>query len=53
MTETRIREGAVLAKMAPDLRSIEQLPARDFHKVRNALLSRKNVLGQRATGAAA
>jgi hypothetical protein len=48
MKRGRITEGQVLAKMAPDLRSITQLPGQQFHVVRNALLSRLNVMAQRA-----
>ena len=57
MLETRIRESVVLAKKAPGLATIEALPAAQYHVIRNDLLSRKNVLAQRAannsTGAAA
>lgn len=48
MERGRIREGAVIEKMCPGLRSITQLPAADLGRVRNALLSRLNVLEQRA-----
>lgn len=48
MQETRILEAVVLAKKAPGLATIEALPAAKFHIVRNDLLSRKNVLAQRA-----
>jgi hypothetical protein len=48
MQETRILESVVLAKKAPGLATIEALPAAAFHIVRNDLLSRKNVLAQRA-----
>jgi hypothetical protein len=48
MTRGRIREGTVIEKMCPGLRSVTQLPAADFGRVRNALLSRLNVLEQRA-----
>jgi len=47
MDRGRIREGAVLEKMAPGLRSISQLPSKEFPRVRNALLSRLNVIEQR------
>jgi ERF superfamily len=47
MARGRIREGAVLEKMAPGLRSISQLPSTEFPRVRNALLSRLNVIEQR------
>lgn len=48
MQETRILESVVLAKKAPGLATIEALPKAKFHIVRNDLLSRKNVLAQRA-----
>jgi hypothetical protein len=48
MLETRIMESVVLAKKAPGLATIEALPAAAFHIIRNDLLSRKNVLAQRA-----
>jgi hypothetical protein len=48
MLETRILEAVVLAKKAPGLATIEALPASAFHIIRNDLLSRKNVLAQRA-----
>lgn len=48
MLETRILEAVVLAKKAPGLATIEALPAAAFHVIRNDLLSRKNVLAQRA-----
>lgn len=48
MEQGRIREGTVIEKMAPGLRSITQLAAKDFGGVKNALLSRLNVLAQRA-----
>lgn len=48
MQETRILESVVLAKKAPGLATIEALPATQFHIVRNDLLSRRNVLAQRA-----
>jgi ERF superfamily len=48
MTETRILESVVLAKKAPGLTTIEVLPAAAFIPIRNDLLSRKNVLAQRA-----
>jgi hypothetical protein len=47
MAETRILESVVLAKKAPELDSIEALPAAAFISVRNDLLSRRNVLAQR------
>jgi hypothetical protein len=47
MERGRIREGTVIEKMCPGLRSITQLPAADFGRLRNALLSRLNVLEQR------
>lgn len=57
MTETRILESVVLAKKAPDFSTIEALPAAAFVPIRNDLLSRKNILAQRAaniqSGAAA
>jgi hypothetical protein len=48
MLETRIMESVVLAKKAPGLATIEALPSAAFHVIRNDLLSRKNVLAQRA-----
>lgn len=51
MTRGRIREGTVIEKMAPGLRSIGQLPAKDYPQIKNALLSRLNVLEQRAAAA--
>jgi hypothetical protein len=48
MDRGRIREGTVIEKMAPGLRSITQLPAVDYPRIKNALLSRINVLAQRA-----
>ena len=48
MNETRILESVVLAKKAPGLATIEALPASEFNTVRNDLLSRKNVMRQRA-----
>jgi hypothetical protein len=48
MLETRIMESVVLAKKAPGLSTIEALPSAAFHVIRNDLLSRKNVLAQRA-----
>lgn len=52
MAETRILESVVLAKKAPELDTIEALPAAAFISVRNDLLSRRNVLAQRETLAA-
>jgi ERF superfamily len=48
MDRGRIREGTVIEKMCPRLRSVTQLPAADFGRVRNALLPRLNVLEQSA-----
>lgn len=48
MLETRILESVVLARKAPGLATIEALPATQFHIIRNDLLSRRNVLAQRA-----
>jgi hypothetical protein len=52
MTRGRIREGTVLEKMAPGLRSISQLPAKDYPRIKNALLSRLTVLDEREAFAA-
>lgn len=41
MRDTRISEAVVLAKMAPDVAAIESLPAKEFPRILNALLSRK------------
>lgn len=52
MMRGRIREGTVIEKMAPGLRSIGQLPAKDYPRIKNALLSRLTVLAERAAFAA-
>jgi hypothetical protein len=52
MVETRILESSVLAKKAPELTTIEALPAARFADFRNSLLSRKRVQTQRMGEAA-
>jgi hypothetical protein len=47
MRQTRTEEIRFLAAMAPDLRSIEDAPAADFPRLKNALLTKKGVLKQR------
>jgi hypothetical protein len=47
MRRTRTEEGKFLAAMAPALRSIEDAPAADFPRLRNALLTKLGVLKQR------
>jgi hypothetical protein len=48
MAQTQTQEGRFLAAMCPDLRSITQAPAADYHRLRNALLTKVSVLEQRA-----
>jgi hypothetical protein len=48
MTRTGTQEGRFLAVMLPGLRSITQAPAADFPRLKNALLTKANVLQQRA-----
>jgi hypothetical protein len=47
MRQTRTEEAKFLSHMAPTLRSIEDAPAADFPRLRNALLTKKDVLKQR------
>jgi hypothetical protein len=47
MRQTRTEEAKFLAHMAPTLRSIEDAPAAEFPRLRNALLTKRNVLKQR------
>jgi hypothetical protein len=47
MARGRILEATVIEKMAPGLTAVSQLPAKEFPRVKNALLSRLNVLEQR------
>jgi ERF superfamily len=47
MRLTRTLEAKFLAAMAPDLRSIEEAPAADYPRLKNALLTKKSVLAQR------
>jgi hypothetical protein len=48
MRRTRTEEPRFLAAMAPGLRSIEDAPAADFPRLKNALLTKLGVLSQRA-----
>jgi ERF superfamily len=48
MQRGRIHEATVIAKMAPGLNAIAELPAKEFPRVKNALLSRLSVLEQRS-----
>lgn len=47
LRQTRTEEARFLAAMAPTLRSIEEAPAADFPRLKNALLTKKSVLAQR------
>jgi hypothetical protein len=47
MERTNTSEGKFLAAMCAGLRSITQAPAADFGRLRNALLTKANVLAQR------
>lgn len=49
MAETRILESVVLAKMAPGVSKIADLPAGEFSRVRNALASRRIALARKPT----
>jgi hypothetical protein len=48
MTHTGTQEGKFLAAMCPELRSVSQAKASDFPRLKNALLTKANVLRQRA-----
>jgi hypothetical protein len=48
MTRTGTQEGRFLSVMLPGLRSITQAPAADFPRLKNALLTKLNVIVQRA-----
>jgi hypothetical protein len=52
MKRGRFNEGDVLNKVAPGLRSMSQLPAAEFRRVRGALMNRLSVLEQRAAATA-
>jgi branched-subunit amino acid transport protein AzlD len=53
IAETKTDERKLLAHMGfPDLTTIKDVPAREFAKFKNALLSKKNTLVQRAARAA-
>lgn len=47
MVQTRTLEAKFLAAMAPGLQAIEEAPAADFPRLRNALLTKQSVLRQR------
>ena len=47
MAQTRTEESRFLAAMTPGLTSIEDAPAADFPRLKNALLTKKEVLRQR------
>jgi len=51
MRQTRTQEGQFLKVMAPGLRSIEQAPAADFPRLRNALHAKRDILAKRAAQA--
>jgi hypothetical protein len=53
MRETETREARFLAAMAPGLRAIADAATSDFPRLRNALLTKKSILAQRARAAAA
>jgi hypothetical protein len=48
MRDTRTLESRFLEVMCPDIRAIEEVPASDFPRLRNALLTKAGVLRQRA-----
>jgi hypothetical protein len=48
MERTQTQEGRFLAAMCPQLRSVSQAPAKEFPRLRNALLTKAGVLTQRA-----
>lgn len=52
MVRTHSSEGALLATHKLDFRSIQQVPGREFIRLRNALLNKASVLAQRAAAAA-
>jgi hypothetical protein len=47
MRDTRTLESRFLEVMCPDIRAIEEVPASDFPRLRNALLTKLGVLKQR------
>jgi ERF superfamily len=49
MAETRILESVVLAKMAPGVSEIADLPVGEFSRIRNALASRRIALARKPT----
>jgi hypothetical protein len=53
MQRTNTQEGKFLAAMCPSLRSVQQALAADFPRLKNALLTKANVLEQRAAAARA